>query len=276
MVEAVVRQETAVDFGKDLGLVHEAVVTGRKVGAGKDFWSKLAHDESLFAKTVAFVERGCEEIVREVVSIPLTEAEKAAIAILGAGKVLTRAQAKGETELPIRYSEDTLRACAKENVEQGCDWRLVYLQGNSLWQELERVGTNRKRQPCFYENSWWLGVKDNHWATEGFEPGYYLIDFNGRFDRTSWSNQENAIAKLGFEFERAHEAIVTEAAFRIFEATGERLLSNWYHWGRSLVSNGDRVYVGHFDSEGWFVDNYLPECGGYDGLRVCLLRKFQN
>ena len=33
------------DFGKDHGLIHEAVVTGRKVGAGQDFWAKLAHDE---------------------------------------------------------------------------------------------------------------------------------------------------------------------------------------------------------------------------------------
>lgn len=38
----------ANDFGKDLGLVHEAVVMGRKVGAGKEFWAALAGDEELF------------------------------------------------------------------------------------------------------------------------------------------------------------------------------------------------------------------------------------
>lgn len=50
------------EFGKDHGLIHEALVTGRKVGAGKEFWKKLAHDQELFSKTVAFVHRGghCE------------------------------------------------------------------------------------------------------------------------------------------------------------------------------------------------------------------------
>jgi hypothetical protein len=36
------------DFGKDLGLVHEAVIMGRKVGADKEFWSALAENEELF------------------------------------------------------------------------------------------------------------------------------------------------------------------------------------------------------------------------------------
>ncbi len=51
-----VREEEV--FGKDLGLIHEVIVTGRKVGAGKDFWVKLAHDENLFSRTVEFVNFG--------------------------------------------------------------------------------------------------------------------------------------------------------------------------------------------------------------------------
>ena len=42
------------NFGKDLGLVHEAIVTGKKVGAGRDFWSCLAHNEEMFGKIVKF------------------------------------------------------------------------------------------------------------------------------------------------------------------------------------------------------------------------------
>lgn len=41
------------EFGKDLGLVHEAVITGRKIGVGRDFWSRLAHDEDLFRRIVS-------------------------------------------------------------------------------------------------------------------------------------------------------------------------------------------------------------------------------
>ena len=43
------------EFGKDHGLLHEVVVTGRKVGAGEEFWAGLAHNEGLFARVVAFV-----------------------------------------------------------------------------------------------------------------------------------------------------------------------------------------------------------------------------
>lgn len=239
----------------------------------------LDHLQAVVEHRNPFEERGGEEFVREViVFILFSEAEKAAILILGAGKVLIQAQAKGQQEFPIRYSEDTLRACARENLEGGCDWRLVYLRGNSLREEQERVGTNRKRQPCFDKGyTWWLDLKEDSWATEKFEPGYYLIDFNGRFGRTSWSNQEKAIQELGPESIRAHEAMVTEAALRIFEATGERLLPNWYHWGRSLGSHGGRVGVGCFDSRGWRVNDYHPDWGdgATDYLRVCLLRKFQ-
>jgi len=45
----------ATQFGEDYGLVHEAIVTGRKVGAGKEFWAGIAHNEVLFAKVVALV-----------------------------------------------------------------------------------------------------------------------------------------------------------------------------------------------------------------------------
>lgn len=44
------------DFGKDYGVVHEAIITGRKVGAGSIFWNALAHNPSLFAKIVRIVE----------------------------------------------------------------------------------------------------------------------------------------------------------------------------------------------------------------------------
>lgn len=285
MAEAVVRPavEEAADFGRDQGLIHEAVVMGRKVGAGKDFWKTLAHDEALFAKTVAYIARGGVDIVREViVSIPLTEAEKAAMDLLGVGKVFTQAQAKSKIALPIRYSETALRECAAQNAARESDWRLIYLAGKSHRALETEIGRNRKLKPCFDPDStWWLQTAEDGWANEGFEAGYYLLDFGpqsqGRFGATAWANQDAEIAKLGPEFERAHEAMVSEAAIRIFQATGERLLQGWYHWGRLLASDGYRVYVGGFDQHGWLVDRYDHPSGAvHVSLRVCLLRKFQS
>ncbi len=209
----------------------------------------------------------------------VSETEKMAVAILGQGNVLTQAQAKGEVEFPIRYSEDTLRACANENEEESCDWRLVYLRGNSLREERKRVGVNEERQPCFNDSNWILGGWIGRWlkvVLAKFEPGYYLIDFNGRFGRTSWPRQEKAIRELGPQFQRAHEAMVTEAALRIFEATGIRFLFWYYHWGRSVDFLSNRVYVGLFRAEGWFVDYAPPLLDSNGLLRVCLVRTFES
>ena len=41
---------SASDFGRDLGLIHEAVITGRKAGWGQIEWAKLAHDEAMMRK----------------------------------------------------------------------------------------------------------------------------------------------------------------------------------------------------------------------------------
>ncbi len=43
------------EFGKDLGLVHQAVISGREVGADADFWSYLARDKKLFGQVVKTV-----------------------------------------------------------------------------------------------------------------------------------------------------------------------------------------------------------------------------
>jgi len=45
----------AIEFGKDLTLMGEVVVTGRKVGASRLFWSMLAHHQDLFEEVVEFV-----------------------------------------------------------------------------------------------------------------------------------------------------------------------------------------------------------------------------
>lgn len=43
------------EFGKEHGLIHEVVVTGRKIGADHEFWARLAHDEEIFRQVVSLV-----------------------------------------------------------------------------------------------------------------------------------------------------------------------------------------------------------------------------
>lgn len=53
MAESTVRRIKS--FGAEHGLIHEVVVTGRKVGADEDFWKALAHDQKLFGEVVEHV-----------------------------------------------------------------------------------------------------------------------------------------------------------------------------------------------------------------------------
>ncbi len=56
------------DFGKDHGLIHEAVVTGLKVGADRDFWKTITHDPMTYYRMVHFVKNGCEDPFTEEVT----------------------------------------------------------------------------------------------------------------------------------------------------------------------------------------------------------------
>ena len=54
MVESMVRPEKE-EFGKEIGVVHEAIVHMRKFRAGKRFWATLAHDEDVAEYVAQFV-----------------------------------------------------------------------------------------------------------------------------------------------------------------------------------------------------------------------------
>lgn len=176
--------------------------------------------------------------------------------------------------VPLRYTDETFREAARQNKETGADWRLVYIHGFSFREQREKVGFDPKRQPCYYANDWWLKSEEDDWAMGKAAPGYYLIDFNGRFGRTSWANQRTAIEKLGPQYERADECMVAEAIISIFELTGERLLENWWHWGYLLTSHGSRVWVGRFSRLGLLVSRDQPDWDSHDLLRVSLAWKF--
>jgi hypothetical protein len=267
-----VRQDVG-GFGKDMGLVHEAVVTGRKVGAGTDFWAALAHDEGLFRRVVGIV-LPC--------LIGMTEAELMASSILGSGKMIgyrdaTRAWNANllETEPDLPFSEATLTQCAEEN-KKGADWRVVWVNGLSLRKQREFQGFNRRKQPCFDPDyTWWMDNAQDPWANQTVEAGYRLLDFSARYRNMTWAAQSDEIAILGEDYERAEEQAVAEATFTIYLASGakkERVLRNWYHWGRLRTDGGPRVSVGHFDEDGFRVDGYW-NADPYGGLAVVLSRK---
>ena len=53
------------DFGKEIGLIHEMIVRGRKAGADRDFYKALAENEDLFKEVVGFTKK---EVWQPVIS----------------------------------------------------------------------------------------------------------------------------------------------------------------------------------------------------------------
>ena len=205
-----------------------------------------------------------------------------AINILGQGKVITSEQAakawsmEAPKDVTIRYSETTLRACAEQNQSGQADWRLVYCHGMSLREQRAKCGVDQNKQPCFYNNDWWLKISEDKWANFKPQAGYYLVNFRGQFGNKNWNQQEQEIAKLGKEYERCHEAIFGEAILTIYMVNnGERIAEDWYHWGVSLDSDGIRVVIGLFLAFGLLVYDRWRDFSFQD-LRVALVRKFDH
>lgn len=135
-------------------------------------------------------------------------------------------------ELRIRYREETLREAIQAN-RNGERWALAYYSGLSLRQMRDKKGVSQSSQPCFWNTDWWVQGREDSWATRNLEPGYYLLNFKGKFANKQWAVQENMISALGAMYERAHETIVSETVISNFGIHGgERLMESWDHWGK--------------------------------------------
>lgn len=198
--------------------------------------------------------------------------ERRAIDILGQDKVFLAAQVAGQwntglAQHPlILFSKKVLYKCARDNQAGNADWYLVYVLGLSLRKQRELRGTDRNKQPCFYNDSWWMNHREDKWAIQGIPSGYRLLNFKLQFLRRSWQEQEKDIAELGNKYERAEEQAVAEAFLSIFMVRDERLMQGVYHWGRLLDSDGRCVFVGPFEDYGLAVGSrLLNNCHGPAG-----------
>jgi len=212
---------------------------------------------------------------------PLTEGEWMVAEILGPSKAFgyqdicrTWQTDIPETEPTMLYTEDILRECAEANAADTANWRFAYANGLDPLSQREFIGWNRKKQPCFDPDwTWWLESQQDGWAKQAVEPGYRLFDFTKRFSNLRWDVQGKEITRLGDQLERAEEQAVAEICFSTFLLNkGERLIPNWYHWGRLRAASGNHVNVGFFDQLGFDVRdrwNGLPN----DDLGVVLSRK---
>jgi hypothetical protein len=251
------------DFGKDHGLIHEAVVTGRKVGAGQDFWAKLAHDEGLFRNVVALVmgngtlaESAPSAIAAEIISKSRTSLNPAWLRareimgknFLGVEEVMTHYKVMPTVEqldalAEIPFSETELEECKDTH---------LLVAGFPMTILDVRAKAPSKKPKTFYS------YKDAWYNTQAFATDekvglrWYLIrktavdsSFSKLFD-----NQKRLLGPKD-EVPRACELVYAVVLY--FMATGERLFSNTYVRTITLDADGYRVNVGYFVSGGLYV-----------------------
>ncbi len=195
-----------------------------------------------------------------------------AVRILGPKKVLLH---PSDAELLI-YTCLELQDCAKANWLGHSDWRLAWCEGRTLASQLKRWEISPTSQPCCHAPSAKFLDEDTYpWMFQEGTPGYYLIDFAGRYRGLEWGDQEDElVAEFGTKlFARAPEQCVMEAAFAFFMRNGgERLLEYDYHWGAIEDASESRCAVGVFDDKGWSITMIEPYVEGEDHV-VCLWRK---
>ena len=135
--------------------------------------------------------------------------------------------------------------------------------GKSLLQLKKKFGTGGEG---FWNNEWWF---DEKFAKEKPSKGVYEIDFEKNLTNLTYEEQKSKIKK-GWKF--PHPAVLVEAILTHYEKTGERLLEDWYSRTSCVVSDGFRVYVGYFASDGLFV-YYYSDGDRYSSLGVSASRK---
>jgi hypothetical protein len=147
-----------------------------------------------------------------------------------ARKLLTPRRVLAGPQDLLPYMGEELQECQIANRVGQSDWRLVYCEGLSLRAQWERYGLDFFSP--FMEEDLLAAPAEYPWIEDGQDPGYRLIDFNGRWGMMGWETQEKRIGEMGPLFARAPETLILEAVYGFSQATGDScLLPDWYHMG---------------------------------------------
>ncbi len=228
------------EFGRDLGLMKEVVVTGRKVGAGREFWSKLAHDEQLFREAVTLV-------LGDPSQYQPTTSQQHAAEIMGRnyhgpdqvakhfGVRYRDAELAQLAEVP--FSEDELRACKDTH---------ILVAGYPL----TGLEIRKRMKKNAYKQDWY---ENQDFARKTKVRLRWLLLRKTDVPNSRSKTYDEQLALLGPDEEFS---IFCEVLFGMnlhFAETGERMHETYYVRCQDVTSDGNRVYVGRFGQSGWDV-----------------------
>lgn len=163
----------ASDFGKDVGLVHEAIITGRKVGADREFWARLAHDEEFFRKVFSFYEGNAEVKAEDKIISRILATNF--LPLLGSfihNSAIYCTDPRTTALTQIDFTKVNLETCLSEN-----DGGFVTISGEEKLSRLKEGGNIRLGAETFL--ALWLekGHKTLEWLFK--EKGVCDLDFFG-------------------------------------------------------------------------------------------------
>ncbi|MGB8473767.1 MAG: hypothetical protein WCE61_06740 [Candidatus Acidiferrum sp.] len=241
------------DFGRDYGLVHEAIVTGRKAGAGREFWAKLAHDRNFFEKVVRFV--------RHVDLVGTTHHR--ASQIMGQnsfGNFFGVAEAIQHFHvIPYAYHLDDLSRIpfSERTLEECCDTHvLVAVFPLSINQIRNRLAANHG---TFFSGSRWSQDQDQPYAIERGKTEWQLVRKTPVPNSIGPMTWEQRMAKLGTDEEVPRARILAYMMAGYYLLTGEPLFRNVRVFSADRTTPTTHVYLGGLDPT-------KSEGKDYDGL----------
>lgn len=235
------------EFGKDHGVIHEMVVTGRKVGAAEAFYSTLAHNEDLFGKTIEFVTSGGGDIAK----VPYQEVPaKRALQIVRHGYSHEAVTKHTSWEYPayLRRMQEVVRLPEVLLEQHAEDSILVPMHPNANILTVRRL-VKKKNKGSFYSQTWFDTEEFPQYA---WADGWVLMS-KGEVPDTRNLPRKGQIKRLLFgqsipwAFERTFGVMVH------YLETSERLTPDVWLRCQDVDSFGYRVRAGGFGSGGFRV-----------------------
>lgn len=142
----------------------------------------------------------------------------------------------------------------------------IITTGKSIKELLKEYGIGSQG---FYPQDWY---KNEKFFTENPEAGEFDIVITRKLTSLTWKEQIKSLRKDEIIL---HPAQYIEAILYYFKMTGQRLFEDWYIRTNVLDSDGSRVFVGDFASDGLRV-SYCWDDDRHDGIGLSAARKLSS
>jgi len=256
------------DLGRDRDLIHEAVMAGCKVGAGREFWAKLARDKGLFLDVVKLVmeakkaESSSPIVESSAVIYSSTPSQVRAREIMGKNFLGIEEVVKHYKIVPTAEQLSALAEIpfSKEMIEEH---KHGYLLVAGFPITILGIHTNvpsDKHKKIFYSDGGvvsWYSIQE--FAKEKVPIGWYFIRKTAI--KTSFCKKfRNQNESLGLNEEIPHVCELVYAVILYFLTTGGRLFGDVYVRCIGLNTDNIGVSVGDFTQQnGIAICNHLGD-----------------